>query len=447
MPSICLVIDGGSPFADTTSTALSPLFDRVLRTGVAMPDLPELALDLDDDASWNRMSDALLRRYGPLDALVFCAPPADVPGGQVIARQWFALREMLRLLPEGERGVFLSQHLAPDGARPGRAAAIEGQRIGMGAAVIDGIAMGRRPRANRLVLDEKAAPSAVAETVRFLCDARSAFLCGAEVGLDATPSEGDPRLDGRTILITGATSGLGRAAAVLAGQLRAFVAIGGRKVTLAEETLAMVREAGGDGMVVPLDVTDASAWARGIESIVAARGALHGLVNNAGESVNRRLDQLTGDDLGFLLAVNYTGTVIGMDAALGALRASGGGSIVNVSSVAGIRGGPGAAAYSTTKAAVIGESLSRARALAGDTTRIRVNALQPGLIWSDSVADSLGEAGAQAFRARIEPQTPLGRVTTPEEVAEPLCWLLSEAAAPVTGQAINVSGGLELNFP
>ncbi|WP_232495385.1 SDR family NAD(P)-dependent oxidoreductase [Novosphingobium kaempferiae] len=447
MPSICLVIDGGSPFADTTSTVLSPLFDRVLRTGVGMPDLPELALDLDDDASWNRMSDALLRRYGALDALVFCAPPVDVPGGQVIARQWFALREMLRLLPEGERGVFLSQHLAPDDASPARAAAIEGQRIGMGAAVIDGIAMGRRPRANRLVLDEKAAPSAVAETVRFLCDARSAFLCGAEVALDATLSEGDSRLDGRTILITGATSGLGRAAAVLAGKLGAFVAIGGRKAPLAEETLAMVREAGGDGMVVPLDVTDASAWARGIESVVAARGALHGLVNNAGESVNRRLDQLTGDDLGFLLAVNYTGTVLGMDAALGALRASGGGSIVNVSSVAGIRGGPGAAAYSTTKAAVIGESLSRARALAGDTTRIRVNALQPGLIWSDSVADSLGEAGAQAFRARIEPQTPLGRVTTPEEVAEPLCWLLSEAAAPVTGQAIHVSGGLELNFP
>jgi len=136
-----------------------------------------------------------------------------------------------------------------------------------------------------------------------------------------------------------------------------------------------------------------------------------------------------------------------MAAAEPALRSAGGGAIVNVSSVAGIRGGPGGSAYSATKAAVVGYSLSRGLALAADTPRIRVNALQPGLIWSDSVADSMGKAAAEAFRAKIEPRTPLGRVTTPAEVAEPICYLLSEAAAPVTGQAIHVSGGLELHFP
>jgi NAD(P)-dependent dehydrogenase (short-subunit alcohol dehydrogenase family) len=448
MTSTCLVIDGGSPFADATLAALSPLFGRVLHAGGAVdPDLPELSFDLLDEAGWNRLSGAITARFGAVDAIVLCAAPPALDSAAAITRQWLALRETVRILAPGQRGIFVSQHLAPDDRFPGREAALEAQRIAMGAAVIDGIGLDRRPRSNRLVLDPGAAPAAVTEAVRFLCDARSSFLCGAEIALDAAPSSGDARLDGRTVLITGATSGLGRASAVAAARFGAFVAVGGRKLPLAEETLAMVREAGGDGMVVPLDVTDAAAWDRGIALVTDARGALHGLVNNAGESVNRRLDLLTAADLDFLLAVNYRGTVLGMAAAEPALAASGGGAIVNVSSVAGIRGGPGGAAYSAAKAAVIGHSLARGRALAGESPRIRVTALQPGLIWSDSVADSLGETGAQAFRARIEPQTPLGRVTTPEEVAQPVCWLLSEAAAPVTAQAVHVSGGLELNFP
>lgn len=450
MTSVCLVVDGGSPFARATLAAVSPMFDHVLH--VAVPgggdDADLLGLDeLTSDDAWNRLSETVSRQYGSIDAIVSCAAPAGTDGGEVVARQWFALRELVRLLPTGNRGVFLSQHLAPDPQLPEREAALEAARIGMAAAIIDGIGLDRRPRANRLAIDPGASPAAITEAVRFLCDARSSFMCGAEIALDAAPSSGNAGLADRTVLVTGATSGLGRATAVAAARLGAFVAVGGRKMRLAEETLALVRQAGGDGMVVPLDVTDARAWSAAVAAVVARRGALHGLVNNAGESVNRRLDLLKGADLEFLLSVNYRGTVLGMAAAEPALAASGGGAIVNVSSVAGIRGGPGAAAYSTTKAAVIGYSLSRGRALAGQRPLIRINALQPGLIWSDSVADSLGAAGAEAFRARIEPQTPLGRVTGPEEVAEPVCWLLSDAAAPVTAQAIHVSGGLELNFP
>jgi NAD(P)-dependent dehydrogenase (short-subunit alcohol dehydrogenase family) len=448
MTSTCLMIDSGSPFADATLTALAPQFGRVLRAGgPADADMPELSFDLLDEAGWNRLSQAVADRYESVNAVVVCAPSPALEGTREISRQWFALREMLRLLPVGERGVFLSQHLAPDDRFPAREAALEAQRISMAAAVVDGIGLERRPRANRLVIDPQASPAAVGEAARFLCDTRSSFMCGAEIALDTTPSSGDAKLEGRTVLITGATSGLGLAAALSAARLGAFVAVGGRKAPLAEETLARIRAEGGDGMVVAFDVTDAAGWQRAVASIVERRGGLHGLVNNAGESVNRRLDLLTAADLEFLLNVNFRGTLLGMAAAEPAITASGGGAIVNISSVAGIRGGPGSAAYSATKAAVIGHSRARGRVLAAQSPRIRVNALQPGLIWSDSVAASLGEEGAAAFRARIEPITPLGRVTTPAEVAEPVCWLLSDAAAPVAAQAIHVSGGLELNFP
>jgi NAD(P)-dependent dehydrogenase (short-subunit alcohol dehydrogenase family) len=415
MTSTCLMIDSGSPFADATLTALAPQFGRVLRAGgPADADMPELSFDLLDEAGWNRLSQAVADRYESVDAVVVCAPSPELEETREISRQWFALREMLRLLPVGERGVFLSQHLAPDDRFPAREAALEAQRISMAAAVVDGIGLERRPRANRLVIDPQASPAAVGEAARFLCDTRSSFMCGAEIALDTTPSSGDAKLEGRTVLITGATSGLGLAAALSAARLGAFVAVGGRKAPLAEETLARIRAEGGDGMIA---------------SIVERRGGLHGLVNNAGESVNRRLDLLTAADLEFLLNVNFRGTLLGMTAAEPVITASGGGAIVNISSVAGIRGGPGSAAYSATKAAVIGHSRARGRVLAAQSPRIRVNALQPGLIWSDSVAASLGEEGAAAFRARIEPITPLGRVTTPAEVAEPVCWLLSDAAA------------------
>jgi 3-oxoacyl-[acyl-carrier protein] reductase len=271
-------------------------------------------------------------------------------------------------------------------------------------------------------------------------------MTGAELMLTSSPEQppASERLDGKTVLVTGATSGIGRATAIEIGRLGGFVAIGGRKLDLAEETLALVRAAGGDGAVVPLDVTDEAAWERARTDIVATYGGLDGLVNNAGESRNRPIAELGLSDLRFLLDVNYRGTLLGMRACLEPI-ASRNGAILNISSVAGIRAVSGGSAYGGSKASVVGLSLGFAAANRDKT--IRINAVQPGLIWSDSVADSLGEDGARAFRTMIEPKTPIGRVGVPEDVAKPLAFLLSDAAAPILGQAISVSGGLEFNVP
>jgi NAD(P)-dependent dehydrogenase (short-subunit alcohol dehydrogenase family) len=96
---------------------------------------------------------------------------------------------------------------------------------------------------------------------------------------------------------------------------------------------------------------------------------------------------------------------------------------------------------------MIGLSRGYAAAFAAGGKAVRVNSIQPGLIWSDSVADSLGDEGARQFRAMVEPKTPLGRVGQPEEVGMVIAYLLSDAAAPINGQAISVSGGLELGWP
>ena len=155
----------------------------------------------------------------------------------------------------------------------------------------------------------------------------------------------------------------------------------------------------------------------------------------------------TRTTLSFLLAVNYEAPFFGMRATLPLMRASGGGSIVNIASVAGLRAAAGNSAYGGSKAAMIGLTRSFAHAVAGETPSIRINALAPGLIWSDSVAASLGEEGARSFRAFVEPKTPIGRVGTPEEIATMIAYLLSDSASAMHGQTLTVSGGLELNFP
>ncbi len=254
-------------------------------------------------------------------------------------------------------------------------------------------------------------------------------------------------LHGKTIIVTGSTSGIGRETAIQLARAGAFVGVAGRNVAGGQGTLEAIAAAGGQAMFVPIDVTDEAAWIRAVGQVMDRGPGLHGMIANAGEAVLRPIDQLTEADFEFLLKVNYDGCFLGLKHALPAIAASGGGAIVNIASVAGMRAGPGSSAYGTTKAAMLGLTRDAARWASRAGSGVRVNAVCPGLIWSEGVAESQGEEGAKRFRAMIEPKTPLGRVGEVGDIAAFLVYLMSDAAVAANGRTFVLSGGLDLLFP
>ncbi|WP_353947089.1 glucose 1-dehydrogenase [Streptomyces sp. HUAS MG91] len=238
-------------------------------------------------------------------------------------------------------------------------------------------------------------------------------------------------LTGKTVLVSGGARGIGAEIA------RRAVAAGGSVVigdVLDDEGRALAAELGERARFVSLDVTSEEAWQAAVAYAVQEFGAVHGLVNNAGVSTGMPLDQESVEHFRKVVDINLVGVFAGMRTAIPAMKEAGGGSIVNISSAAGLMGLALTSSYGASKWAVRG--LTKIAAVEQGTARIRVNSVHPGMTYTPMTAQLGIPRGEGGY-----PNTPMGRVGEAGEIASAVVFLLSDDAAYVTGAELAVDGG------
>lgn len=243
------------------------------------------------------------------------------------------------------------------------------------------------------------------------------------------------RLDGKVAIVTGASGGIGQAVAIRLAADGADVAAFGQNVERLEATAAKVRELGRRVESIPCDIKSAEAIAAGVQKVEQAFGRIDILVNNAGITKDGLLIRMSQDDWDEVLAVNLRSVFLFTKAAARPMMKQRSGSIINVSSIIGLIGNPGQANYSASKAGIIAFTKSVAKELA--SRGVRANAIAPGFI-STKMTDRLTDD----LQKKMLEMIPLARYGKPEDVAGAVSFLASEDAAYITGQVIQVCGGM-----
>ena len=245
------------------------------------------------------------------------------------------------------------------------------------------------------------------------------------------------RLEGKVALISGGARGQGAAEARLFAEEGAKVVIGDILDEEGARVAAEIAEAGGDAFFVHLDVTSEEDWRRAIEGAVSSFGKLNVLVNNAGIWRRGRVEDTTAEEWDLVLDVNAKGVFLGTKLAIPEMRKARGGSIINISSTAGLVGSPRSTAYSASKGAV--RLFTKATAVQYGKESIRANSIHPGPI--DTPMGDQVWPDADSRTASIA-RTAIGRMGTPQDIAYGALYLASDESSFVTGSELVIDGGV-----
>jgi NAD(P)-dependent dehydrogenase (short-subunit alcohol dehydrogenase family) len=244
----------------------------------------------------------------------------------------------------------------------------------------------------------------------------------------------------RTALVTGGGTGIGRAAAIALAAEGYAITVAGRTVATLEQTVKLIADAGGTAKYVIADVHDEDAVRHAVQVAIGEEGRLDVAVNSAGVDGGNDSHPFIDypvETLDLMLATNVRGMFLSMKHELEIMAKQGFGSIVNISSGAGLTGVPGYAGYVASKHAEIG--LTKSAALDYADRGVRVNAVAPGLVNTPLIADMVTEN--PEMREQLVASHPLGRIAEPEEVADSIVWLATNKSSYVTGIALPVDGG------
>jgi NAD(P)-dependent dehydrogenase (short-subunit alcohol dehydrogenase family) len=246
------------------------------------------------------------------------------------------------------------------------------------------------------------------------------------------------QFEGKVVLVTGGSSGIGRAAALAFARQGAQVVIADVSAEGGQQTIRMIKDSGGEAMFVETDVSTASQVEAMIAQVVRRYGGLDCAFNNAGvDNLHAPIGEFDEQEWDRVLGINLKGVMLCMRYEIPHMLARGGGAIVNCASVAGLIGTPISPAYTTSKHAVVG--LTRSAALDYAKKGIRVNAVCPG-VTRTAISEAYIKEKPEG-EAQVAAQSPMGRIAEPEEIAAAVLWLCSDASSYVTGQALAVDGG------
>jgi cyclopentanol dehydrogenase len=244
------------------------------------------------------------------------------------------------------------------------------------------------------------------------------------------------RLQNKVALISGGAKGMGAVEAKIFAKEGAKVVIGDVLETEGKQIEAEINETGGECLFVPLDVTDENQWNEAVAATLGRFGKLDILINNAGIFRTGRVEETSSAEWDQVMDINAKGVFLGAKAAIPAMREAGGGSIINLSSVAGLVGAAYSTAYSASKGAV--RLFTKSTAIQYATDGVRCNSIHPGVIQTDMTKEAIADSQFKA--QRLDP-TPLARLGQPEDVAYGALYLASDESSFVTGAELVIDGG------